>query len=85
VQAIVFTGSKHRRQHEKALHEVCAAESRKMAQVGYPPLRRESRWCALRRGFRLLLLSGECSAVTAGGLLLWEVEVRLGIARQFRS
>jgi transposase len=43
----------------KALDETCAAESRKMAQEGYPPLLKKSLWCVLKRGFRLLLLSGE--------------------------
>jgi transposase len=33
----------------KALDEVRAAESRKMAQDGYPPLLKKSRWCVLRR------------------------------------
>jgi transposase len=33
----------------KALDEVRAAESRKMAQEGYPPLLKKSRWCVLKR------------------------------------
>jgi hypothetical protein len=33
----------------KALDEVRAAESRKMAQDGYPPLLKKSRWCVLKR------------------------------------
>jgi hypothetical protein len=31
------------------LDEVRAAESRKMAQDGYPPLLKKSRWCVLKR------------------------------------
>jgi transposase len=33
----------------KALHEVRAAESRKMAQEGHEPLLKKSRWCVLKR------------------------------------
>ena len=33
----------------KALDEVRAAESRKMAQDGYQPLLKKSRWCVLKR------------------------------------
>jgi transposase len=33
----------------KALDEVRAAESRKTAQDGHPPLRKKSRWCVLKR------------------------------------
>jgi transposase len=33
----------------KALDEVRAAESRKMAQEGHPPLLKKSRWCVLKR------------------------------------
>jgi transposase len=33
----------------KALDEVRAAESRKMAQDGHPPLLKKSRWCVLKR------------------------------------
>ena len=33
----------------KALDEVRAVESRKMAQDGYPPLLKKSRWCVLKR------------------------------------
>ena len=33
----------------KALDEVRAGESRKMAQEGYPPLLKKSRWCGLKR------------------------------------
>ena len=33
----------------KALDEVRAAESRKMAQEGYEPLLKKSRWCVLKR------------------------------------
>src|SRR6202051_4744505 len=33
----------------KALDEVRAAESRKMAQESYPPLLKKSRWCVLKR------------------------------------
>jgi transposase len=33
----------------KALDEVRAAESRKMAQEGYPPLLKKSRWCVVPR------------------------------------
>jgi len=33
----------------KALDDVRAAESRKMAQEGHPPLLKKSRWCVLKR------------------------------------
>ena len=33
----------------KALDEVRAAESRKMAQDGHEPLLKKSRWCVLKR------------------------------------
>jgi transposase len=33
----------------KALDEVRAAESRKMAQDGHPPLLKKARWCVLKR------------------------------------
>ena len=33
----------------KALDDVRAAESRKMAQDGYPPLLKKTRWCVLKR------------------------------------
>jgi transposase len=33
----------------KALDEVRAAEARKMAQNGHPPLLKKSRWCVLKR------------------------------------
>jgi transposase len=53
----------------KALDEVRAAESRKMAQEGHPPLLKKSRWCVLKRKqnltpqqkFRLR----DCSATTS--------------------